>query len=139
MTALSATASENATTALRAAANQEAVRTSTLDLGRLIGTFGSHDYSSIGMNLGARLRKPRRKQQGYASHTVPCQSFWKRASQIGLRKPALLFCAMPPAVPPAAPQSSRLPSYEKFDIRTQRRWICQTKTTKNRAPSRRSL
>lgn len=50
MTALSATASENATTALRAAANQEAVRTSTLDLGRLIGTFGSHDYSSIGMN-----------------------------------------------------------------------------------------
>jgi len=51
MTALSATASENATTALRAAANQEAVRTSTLNLGRLIGTFGSHDYSSIGINF----------------------------------------------------------------------------------------
>ena len=47
MTALSATASENATTALRAAANQEAVRTSTLDLGRLIGTLGSHDVVSF--------------------------------------------------------------------------------------------
>jgi len=35
---------------------------------------------------------------------------------MSLRKPALLFCTVPPAVPPATPQSSRLPSYEKSDI-----------------------
>ena len=58
MSALGATASENATTALRAAANQEAVRTGTLDLGRLIGTFGSHDFSSIGMNFSGITDMP---------------------------------------------------------------------------------
>ena len=48
VTALRAAAGKHATTALRAAANQEAVRTSTLDLGRLVGTFGSHDESLLG-------------------------------------------------------------------------------------------
>ena len=43
MTPLGAATSENVTTALGAGANQEAVRTDTLDLGRLISTFGSND------------------------------------------------------------------------------------------------
>ena len=43
VTTLSATSGKDATTTLGATANQETVRTSTLDLGRLVGTFGSHD------------------------------------------------------------------------------------------------
>jgi hypothetical protein len=54
MTALGATAGENAAAALRAAADQKAVRAGTLDLGRLIGTFGSHDESSIAKGLAER-------------------------------------------------------------------------------------
>ena len=48
VTALGATAGKHAAAALGAAANQEAVRTGTLDLGRLVGTFGSHDGSLLG-------------------------------------------------------------------------------------------
>lgn len=47
MTALGATTSQNATTALRTAANEEAVSAGTLGLGGLIGTLGSHDVVSF--------------------------------------------------------------------------------------------
>lgn len=47
VTALGATTSQNATTALRTAANEEAVSAGTLGLGGLIGTLGSHDVVSF--------------------------------------------------------------------------------------------
>lgn len=42
VTALGATAGKDAAAALRAAADKEAVRTGTLDLGGLVSTFRSH-------------------------------------------------------------------------------------------------
>ncbi len=42
VTALSTAAGQDTATALRAAANKEAVRASALDLGRLVGTFRCH-------------------------------------------------------------------------------------------------
>ena len=47
VTALGATTSQNAATALRTAANEEAVSAGTLGLGGLIGTLGSHDVVSF--------------------------------------------------------------------------------------------
>ena len=47
MTALGATTGQNATAALRAAANEEAVSAGALGLGGLIGTLGSHDDVSF--------------------------------------------------------------------------------------------
>ena len=47
LAALGATTSQNATTALRTAANEEAVSAGTLGLGGLIGTLGSHDVVSF--------------------------------------------------------------------------------------------
>lgn len=47
VTALGAATIENTTAALGAGADQEAVRAGALDLGRLIGTFRSHDDSLL--------------------------------------------------------------------------------------------
>ena len=95
MTALGTTASENATTALRAAANQEAVRTGTLDLGRLIGTFGSHDFSSIGMNFSGITDMPsevKTQEMGTAGSRHALRGSLRGTPAISLRTPMKL-CA----------------------------------------------
>jgi hypothetical protein len=77
VTTLGATSSKDATTALRAAANQEAMRTSTLDLRRLISTFGSHDYESLIKNALkiSTKKKSIRPSKNWKKFTDPAPAF----------------------------------------------------------------
>lgn len=81
VTALSATSSKDATTALRAAANQEAMRTSTLDLRRLISTFGSHDYESLiknALKISTKKKSIRTSKNGRNSPILRLHFWWKQ-------------------------------------------------------------
>lgn len=117
MTTLGAARGKNLAAAAGAAANQEAVRTSALDLRGLISTFGGHDDSSGMKPLDSRCKRRERRVE--------------RRTEF-FRTPASRTCWTPPGVfrgeRPQVPDFSKLSRCnEKPAIRRDPDIRCQTR------------